>query len=85
MDIWRHLRELNLIIEFLEIMFHNPIIAIRIAKGDDLMSSLDQARQTQIDNIQKKTGKSLDALTAIVRKSGLSKHGEIRQALCTLK
>lgn len=45
------------------------------------MSSLDEARQTQIDNIQKKTGKSLDELTAIVRKSGLSKHGEIRDYL----
>jgi hypothetical protein len=45
------------------------------------MSSLDQARQTQIDNIQKKTGKSLDALAAIVHKSGLSKHGEIRDML----
>ena len=45
------------------------------------MSSLDQARQTQIDNIQKKTGKSLDELTAIVRKSGLTKHGEIRDYL----
>ena len=62
-------------------MFYNLTIAIRIAKGDGLMSSLDQARQTQIDNIQKKTGKSLDALTAIVRKSGLSKHGEIRDML----
>ena len=45
------------------------------------MSSLDEARQTQLDNIQKKTGKSLDQLTAIVRKSGLSKHGEIRDYL----
>ena len=45
------------------------------------MSSLDAARQTQLDNIQKKTGKSLDELTAIVRKSGLSKHGEIRDYL----
>ena len=45
------------------------------------MSSLDQARQTQIDNIQKKTGKSLDELTAIVHQSGLSKHGEIRDML----
>ena len=42
------------------------------------MSSLDQARQTQINNIQKKTGKSLDELTAIAQKSGLTKHGEIR-------
>ena len=42
------------------------------------MSSLDQARQTQINNIQKRTGKLLDELTAIAQKSGLSKHGELR-------
>jgi len=45
------------------------------------MSSLDQARQTQINNIQKKTGKSLDELTTIAQKSGLTKHGEIRDYL----
>lgn len=45
------------------------------------MSSLDKAFQTQIDNIQKKTGRSLDELAAIVKKSGLSKHGEIRDML----
>jgi hypothetical protein len=45
------------------------------------MSSLDKAIQTQIDNIQKKTGKSLDELAAIVKNSGLSKHGEIRDML----
>lgn len=45
------------------------------------MSSLDKAVQTQIDNIQKKTGKSLDELSAIVKKSGLTKHGEIREML----
>ncbi len=45
------------------------------------MSSLDQARQTQINNIQNKTGKSLDELTAIAWKSGLTKHGEIRDYL----
>ena len=45
------------------------------------MSSLDKAFQTQIDNIQKKTGKSLDELAAIVKKSGLTKHGEIRDML----
>lgn len=49
------------------------------------MSSLDQAVQTQLDNIQKKTGKSLNELAVLVRESGLTKHGEIRQALCTLK
>ena len=45
------------------------------------MSSLDKAFQTQIDNIQKKTGKSLDELSTIVKKSGLTKHGEIRDML----
>ena len=42
------------------------------------MSSLDKAAQTQLDNIQKKTGKSLPQLAAIARKSGLTKHGQIR-------
>jgi len=45
------------------------------------MSSLDKAMQTQLDNIQKKTGKSLDELSAIIKKSGLTKHGEIRDYL----
>ena len=45
------------------------------------MSSLDKAVQTQLDNIQKKTGKSLDELAVIVKKSGLTKHGEIRDML----
>jgi hypothetical protein len=45
------------------------------------MSTLDKAVQTQINNIQKKTGMSLDELSTIVKKSGLSKHGEIRDML----
>ena len=45
------------------------------------MSSLDKAVQTQLENIQKKTGMSLAELTAFVHKSGLSKHGEIRDML----
>lgn len=45
------------------------------------MSSLDKAVQTQLDNIQKKTGKPLDELAAIIKKSGLTKHGEIRDYL----
>ena len=45
------------------------------------MSVLDKAVQTQINNIQKKTGMSLDELSAIVKKSGLTKHGEIRDML----
>jgi hypothetical protein len=40
--------------------------------------NLDQAVQTQINNIQKKTGKSLAELAAIAKKSGLTKHGELR-------
>jgi hypothetical protein len=42
------------------------------------MSTLDKATQTQLDNIQKKTGKSLHELAVFLRKSGLSKHGELR-------
>ena len=45
------------------------------------MDPLDKAIQTQINNIQKKTGKSLNDLTALVKKSGLTKHGEIRDML----
>ena len=45
------------------------------------MSTPDKAVQTQLENIQKKTGKSLDELAGIVRKSGLTKHGEIRDYL----
>jgi hypothetical protein len=45
------------------------------------MSSLDQAVQAQINNIQKKTGKTFDELSALVRNSGLSKHSEIREML----
>lgn len=45
------------------------------------MSSLDKSMQTQLDNIQKKTRKSLDELAVIIKKSGLTKHGEIRDYL----
>ena len=45
------------------------------------MNSLDKSMQAQLDNIQKKTGKSLDELTAIVRNCYLTKHGEIRDYL----
>ena len=45
------------------------------------MSSLDQARQTQLKNIQEKTGQSLSEIRAQIAQSGLSKHGEIRQML----
>lgn len=45
------------------------------------MSSLDKSMQTQLDNIQKKTGRSLDELAAMIKKSGLTRHGEIRDYL----
>jgi hypothetical protein len=42
---------------------------------------MDKAVATQLANIEKRTGKSLDALAALVKASGLSKHGEIRDML----
>lgn len=45
------------------------------------MSSLDKARQTQLKNIEARTGKSLPELREVIASSGLQKHGEIRQML----
>ena len=45
------------------------------------MGTLEQAVQSQINNIQKKTGKSFDELSALVKNSGLAKHAEIREML----
>ena len=45
------------------------------------MSSVEKALETQLKNIQTKTGKSLDELYALIRQSGLAKHGEIRDML----
>lgn len=42
------------------------------------MADPKQAAATQLANIETRTGKSLDELTAMVRETGLSKHGEIR-------
>jgi len=42
------------------------------------MNTLDKAVQTQLDNIQKKTGLSLKELSSVAKKSGLTKHGELR-------
>lgn len=44
------------------------------------MTDLDQAIQTQLANIQKKTGKTLEELYAWLAKTGLAKHGELRDA-----
>jgi len=41
------------------------------------MADVQKALETQIKNIEARTGKSLDQLRALVRGSGLSKHGEI--------
>jgi hypothetical protein len=45
------------------------------------MNGLDQARETQLKNIQAKTGKSLEEVRHLITKSGLTKHGEIRAML----
>jgi len=45
------------------------------------MNVVDQATQTQLDNIQARTGKTLDELFALIRESGLTKHGQILQML----
>ena len=45
------------------------------------MSTVEQAVKTQIKNIETRTGKSLESLTDLVKKSGLTKHSEIRDML----
>ena len=45
------------------------------------MNIVDQAFETQLKNIQAKTGKSLEQLYALIHASGLTKHGEIRDML----
>ena len=45
------------------------------------MSDLDKAVESQLMNIQAKTGKSMEELSAIVLNSGLTKHSEIRAML----
>ena len=42
------------------------------------MSSLDQARDTQLKNIETKTGRTLAQLRTLLTRSGLAKHGELR-------
>jgi hypothetical protein len=49
-----------------------------MAEGD---MDIDKALATQLANIEKRTGKSLDALGKMIRSSGLSRHGEIRDML----
>src|SRR5574339_404961 len=45
------------------------------------MSDLEKAVATQLANIEKRTGKTLAELAAIVKASGLTKHGELRDML----
>jgi hypothetical protein len=47
------------------------------------MADVDQALATQLANIEKRTGKSLAELAAIVKGSGLAKHGELVAMLKT--
>lgn len=44
------------------------------------MTDVDKAIQTQLSNIQKKTGKSLVELYAWLTATGLARHGELRDA-----
>ena len=45
------------------------------------MNSVDKAIETQLNNIQTRTGKTRDELFARIRESGLTRHGEIRELL----
>jgi hypothetical protein len=45
------------------------------------MADPAKALATQLANIEKRSGKSLKELTAIITTSGLTKHGEIRDML----
>jgi hypothetical protein len=42
---------------------------------------MDKALQTQLANIEKRTGKTVDELLRIARASGLDKHGQVRDLL----
>lgn len=45
------------------------------------MDIVNKALETQLKNIQTRTGKTLDQLYEIIRKSDLAKHGQIRDML----
>jgi len=47
------------------------------------MADMDQALKTQIENLQKRSGKSLDELYSVLSASGLEKHGQLRDLLKT--
>ena len=45
------------------------------------MNNIDKALETQLNNIQTKTGKTLAELFTLIRESGLARHGEMRDML----
>ena len=45
------------------------------------MNSVDKAIETQLNHIQTRTGKTREELFALIRESGLTRHGEIRELL----
>lgn len=45
------------------------------------MANLDKSTETQLKNLQERCGKSLKQIFASLKKSGLSKHGELRDLL----
>jgi hypothetical protein len=47
------------------------------------MGSVDEALASQLRNLQDRSGRSLDELYGLLRSSGLSKHGELRDLLKT--
>jgi hypothetical protein len=47
------------------------------------VADLDKALQTQIANLQSRSGKSLDELFGLLKASGLDKHGQLREYLKT--
>jgi hypothetical protein len=50
-------------------------------RGETAMGDTAKALETQLANIQQRSGKSLSELAAIIASSGLSKHGELREML----
>jgi effector-binding domain-containing protein len=73
------LQEIKL--DFADYLCNNKTYSVVFLKGESSLDNLKQAVQTQINNIQKKTGKTLAELSALVKESGLTKHGEIRAML----
>jgi len=45
------------------------------------MSSLEKTAQTQLEDIQEKTGHSLEELADIIKRTGLTTHSEVRAML----